>query len=174
MPPSKVFSVKSVYEHLTQSDNGPDFKRVWKAKLPAKIKTFMWLVEQKATLTKENLIKRQWHGDPNCYFCGTPETVDHLFFCCPITKVVWGVLAICFQQSIRPSTYEHFWSWINLALPGAQHVHMLGLATVCWATWKIMNRACFDKIQIKNTNEILLYACALMKYWAGLYPEDTQ
>jgi hypothetical protein len=44
--PSKVFGVKSVYEHLTQNGNGPDFKRVWKAKLPVKIKTFMWLVEQ--------------------------------------------------------------------------------------------------------------------------------
>jgi hypothetical protein len=37
-----------------------------------------------------------------------------------------------------------------------------------------INRACFDKILLKNPNEILLYACALMKYWAGLYPEDTQ
>jgi hypothetical protein len=44
--PSKVFGVKSVYEHLTQNGNGPDFERVWKAKLPVKIKTFMWLVEQ--------------------------------------------------------------------------------------------------------------------------------
>jgi hypothetical protein len=101
--PSKAFSVKSVYEHQTQNDNGHAFKRVWKAKLPAKIKTFMWLVEQRAILAKDNLIKRQWHSDPNCYFCGTPETIDHLFFGCPIAKVVWGVLAICFQQSIRPT-----------------------------------------------------------------------
>jgi hypothetical protein len=144
---------------------------VWKAKLPAKIKTFMWLVEQKATLTKDNMIKRQWQGDPSCYFCSAPETMDHG---CPIAKVVWGVLAICFQQNTRPSTYEQCWSRINMALSGGIQVHMLGLAAVCWACWKLMNRACFDKILLKNPNEILLYACALMKYWAGLYPEDTQ
>jgi hypothetical protein len=30
---SKRFTVKSVYEHLTRHDNGPDYKRVWKAKI---------------------------------------------------------------------------------------------------------------------------------------------
>jgi hypothetical protein len=50
---------------------------------------------------------------------------------------------------------------------------MLGLTAVCWACWKLRNRACFVKILLKNPNE-MLYACALMKYWAGLYPEDTQ
>jgi hypothetical protein len=174
MDPCKIFNVKSVYERLTQRDEGQTFKRVWKAKLLAKIKTFMWLVEQKAILTKDNMIKRQWQGDPSCYFCSAPKTMDHLFFGCPIAKVVWGVLAICFQQNTRPSTYEQFWSWINMALLEGLQFHMLGLAAVCWACWKLRNRACFDKIILKNSNEILLYACAFMKYWAGLYPEDTQ
>jgi hypothetical protein len=95
--PSKIFSVKSIYECLTRRDEGHAFKRVWKAKLLGKIKTFMWLVEQKAILTKDNMIKRQWQGDPSCYLYSAPETMDHLFFGCPIAKVIWGGLAICFQ-----------------------------------------------------------------------------
>jgi hypothetical protein len=55
---SKKNTVESVYEHLTKDDNGPDFKRVWKTKLPEKIKTLMWLVEQKSILTKNNMLKR--------------------------------------------------------------------------------------------------------------------
>jgi hypothetical protein len=51
---------------------------------------------------------------------------------------------------------------------------MLGHASICWATWKLRNRACFEKKNIKNPGEILYYACALMQYSAGLYPEDTQ
>jgi hypothetical protein len=42
---SKAFLIKSVYEHLTKDDSGPSFKRIWKAKVSAKIKTFMWLME---------------------------------------------------------------------------------------------------------------------------------
>jgi hypothetical protein len=36
---NKIFSVKSVYEHLTKDDSGLSYKRIWKAKIPAKIKT---------------------------------------------------------------------------------------------------------------------------------------
>jgi hypothetical protein len=42
---SKSFTVKTVYEHLTRHDSGPSYKRVWKAKVPEKIKIFKWLVE---------------------------------------------------------------------------------------------------------------------------------
>jgi hypothetical protein len=92
--PSKTFTVKSVYDHLTKDDDGPKFQRVWKAKIPEKIKTSMWLVEQ-AILTKDNMMKQNWQGDPMCYFCEGLESIDHLFFECPTVKVIWGVIAIC-------------------------------------------------------------------------------
>jgi hypothetical protein len=60
--PSKKFTVKSVYAQLTKNDADPSFKRIWKSKIPEKIKCFMWLVEQDAILTKDNLIRRKWQG----------------------------------------------------------------------------------------------------------------
>jgi hypothetical protein len=90
---NKIFSVKSVYEHLTRDDRGSSYRRIWKSKISTKIKTFMWLIEQDAILTKDNMLKRKWHGDPNCYFCNSPESMNHLFFECPVTKVTWGVIA---------------------------------------------------------------------------------
>jgi hypothetical protein len=87
---NKTFTVKSVYEHLSRDDSGSSFRRVWKAKITARIKSFMWLVEQGAILTKDNMLKRNWHGDPTCYFCDQPENMEHLFFQCPVARVVWG------------------------------------------------------------------------------------
>jgi hypothetical protein len=66
---NKKFSVKSIYEHLTKDDKGPNYKRIWKAKIPEKIKIFMWLVEQKAIMTKDNLLGRKWQDSPGCYLC---------------------------------------------------------------------------------------------------------
>jgi hypothetical protein len=43
-------------------------KHVWKAKLPLKIKIFMWLLQQDAILTKKNLSKKNWQGDKSCSF----------------------------------------------------------------------------------------------------------
>jgi hypothetical protein len=106
---------------------------LYKARLPEKIKIFIWLLEQKAILTKDNMIKRKWQGAPDCYFCGEPEDCDHLMFLCPIARVVWGVIAICFHQKTRPVSYDQFWLWIERALPKGGSVYILGLASICWA-----------------------------------------
>jgi hypothetical protein len=68
----------------------------------------MWLLEQKAVLIKDNMIRMNWQGSPDCYLFGDPESNDYLFFSCPIAKVVWGVDAICFQQQTMPVCYEQY------------------------------------------------------------------
>jgi hypothetical protein len=128
---NKQFTMRSVYDHLTRNGNGPTYKAIWKAKIPDKVKIFMWLVAQKSILTKDNLIKRK--GNPTCYFCGAAETVEHLLFECPVAKFVWGVVAISFHQSDRPSSYEQFECWVMRALPGGKEIYMFGLAVICWA-----------------------------------------
>jgi hypothetical protein len=64
---SKSFTVKSVYEHLTSNGSGNDYRSAWKARIPEKTKLFMWLVEHKSILTKDNMLRRKWKGNPGCY-----------------------------------------------------------------------------------------------------------
>lgn len=90
-----LFSVKSVYNALSVNEAGPHYKKIWKSKMPAKIQIFMWLVLNKAILTKDNMIKREWQGDPACYFCSSPETVSHLLSECNTAKAVWATFASC-------------------------------------------------------------------------------
>jgi len=52
-----MFSVKSLYEHMFHTEIYKPNKRLWKAKIPLKIKLFMWLVSENAILTKNNLVK---------------------------------------------------------------------------------------------------------------------
>lgn len=56
---NRRFSVKSVYDGLTKNDCGFFHKRIWKGKIPAKIKIFLWLMSCGAILTKDNLHKRK-------------------------------------------------------------------------------------------------------------------
>jgi hypothetical protein len=159
---------------MTRDDDGLAYREIWKAKIPLKIKIFMWLVAQKAILTKDNMLIKNWKGDLGCCFCGGLKTVDHLLFSCPVAKVVWGVIAVCFGQRIRPSSYEEFWPWIQKALVGGEKMYMLGLSAICWAVLTAKNKNCFEKISIKGCNEIVFSACFFMKYWVGLYPDDVQ
>jgi hypothetical protein len=59
-------------------------------------------------LTKDNMSRKRWKGNLGCYFCGDVETVDHIMFTCPVAKVIWGFIVVCFKQNDRPSNYEQF------------------------------------------------------------------
>jgi hypothetical protein len=54
---------------------------------------------------------------------------------------------------------------------GGGDMCMFGLSAICRATWKTRNKICFGKIHIRSVCEIIFYAIALMRYWAGIHPE---
>ena len=59
---SGLFTVKSMYVALI--NNGVRVSRdIWQTKLPMKIKVFMWYLKRGVILTKDNLVKRNWHGN---------------------------------------------------------------------------------------------------------------
>lgn len=168
---NNLFSVKAMYNVLTKTEEGTDFKIIWKGKAPQKIKIFMWLVANNAILTKDNLLKRKWSGDPNCMFCESKESVNHLFFTCPTAKVVWIVIAKYIGVDDIPESLNQCWKWCEKWLPAGKKIHMWGVSVVCWAIWKAQNKACFEGVLIKNPIQIICHAGALMRFWTGLYAD---
>jgi len=123
---NNTFSSKSVYEALTKENSRKRFKHIWKAKLPYKIKIFMWLVENDAILTKDNLLHRHWVGDPTCSFCHDTESIEHLFFHCPIAKIIWGIIGLCFGANDIPRSIQQYNNWVAKWLPGGETVYTSG------------------------------------------------
>jgi hypothetical protein len=59
-------------------------------------------------------------------------------------------------------------------LPASRNPQIAGLAAICWAVWKLRNRACFEHKLISNHVELISYSTVFIKYWAGLHSEkDT-
>jgi hypothetical protein len=148
MGKSGIFTVKSIYKHLCSQDFGPNFKMIWKAKIPLKIKIFMWLVSQNVILTNDNLVKRKWKGSNSCVFFNENESSQHLFFNCPTAKYVWSLIAYSLGVHCRPNSWNQYWIWVQRALPQAPKFHTIGLAAVCWAIWRIRNNVCFEKKEL--------------------------
>jgi hypothetical protein len=48
----KFFFVKTMYAYLCGVDTENHNKKIWKSKIPLKIKVFMWLLQQNAVSTK--------------------------------------------------------------------------------------------------------------------------
>jgi hypothetical protein len=80
---------------------------MWKFKIPLRVKTFLWQLfrkntkdlsvsfhwiefEKKSILTKDVLLKRG-KCTKNCLFCGHEESINHLFFSCPLAHT-FGIL----------------------------------------------------------------------------------
>jgi hypothetical protein len=139
------FSVKSVYNAMTFNDSGPSHSKIWKSKIPAKIKIFLWLLLNNAVLTKDNLIKRKWVGNPTCYICNQIESASHLFFQCSTAKAVWAIVARCIGANNVPKSLNQCWLWCERWLPFGKQFHTMGIAAICWAIWKTRNKVCFEE-----------------------------
>jgi hypothetical protein len=64
---------------------------------PSKIKIYMWFIHGKEILTKDNLVKRNWQGNSECYFYDQQEGIQHLFIKCPFAKITWKIIHMAFN-----------------------------------------------------------------------------
>ena len=109
---SGEFTVKSMYIDVINSSVIPSSIHVRKVKVPLKIKVFMWFVHKQVILTKDNLIKRNWTGSTKCSFCDRDENIKHLFFDCPLARVLWRSVQIAFNITPPNSVRSLFGTWL--------------------------------------------------------------
>jgi hypothetical protein len=57
-------------------------------KIPLKTKFFDWYLHRGVILTKDNLVKRNWHGSTQCVFCHRDKTIKNLFFQCRFARSI--------------------------------------------------------------------------------------
>lgn len=100
---SGLFTVKSAYVGLK---NQPTFivfiHRVWKMKVPPRMKVFGWLVYYKKILTAENLMKRGWNMPSMCVLCREKEeSIKHLFSECTFSIQLYESLSRVMHLTTR-------------------------------------------------------------------------
>jgi hypothetical protein len=71
----------------------------------------------------------------------------------------------------RPGSFTQFFWWLPQFLHASRNTQIAGLAAICWAIWKLRNRACFEHKLINSPVELISYSTVFMKYWAGLHGE---
>ena len=111
---SRKFTVNSLYRALIQPDIPvDDNSKIWKMKIPLKTKIFAWYLRKGVILTKDNLVKRNWHGSSSCVFCHHDETIRHLFFQCNFARSVWSIIQIASGLSPPSSVANVFGNWLH-------------------------------------------------------------
>lgn len=108
-----------------------------------------------AVLTKDNMVKRKWTGDPACHFYTHDENLSHLFFQCSTAKAVCAVVAKSIDAVNVPRSFEQFWRWCDIWLPAGKQFHTVGIAAICWTIWKARNKVYFEGKTLTNIMSII-------------------
>jgi hypothetical protein len=169
---SKKFSVRDLYDNLVLTSGTPVECGAWKAKLSLKIKIFLWYLKKGVVLTKDNLAKRKWKGCTKCCFCGMLESIQHLFFDCPMAKLVWEIVCLTFGIR-RPYSVEHlFGPWLRSFSKRQRNLVMVGMAAFCWAIWISRNDIVFHKSRYMSVLQVMFRGTHWIRSWSILSREE--
>lgn len=77
---SGQFSTGSLYREIFRAAPSIDLSGIWKAKIPAKIKIFLWQMARNRIPSGDQVRKRHGPGDGKCPWCGMDEDSDQILF----------------------------------------------------------------------------------------------
>ena len=127
-------------------------------KIPLKNKIFAWYLHRGVILTKDNLIKRNWHGSPWCVFCHHDDTIKHLFFQCKLARSIWSVIQIA-SGLYSPS------SVVNIFGNGYMRLITCLELFLGWERLPLFGRFGYVEMIRFLTIKVLPYAGYLHMYW---------
>jgi hypothetical protein len=144
------FTVNSMYQAFLHTNVVPNNSYLWKIEVPLKIMVFLWLLHREAILAKDNIVKRNWHGNIMCCFCDSYETIQHLFFECALAKFIWRVIQITFGLSIPLNIKHVFREWVQRINEKDKNLLYVEMGTIFWSIWLSRNNLDFNKTPISS------------------------
>jgi hypothetical protein len=168
----KKFSVRDLYNDEILRSGTPTDCWAWKAKIPLKIKIFLWYLKNGVVLTKDNLVKKHWKGSTKCYFCDVSESIQHLFFDCPLAKLVWGILSLTFGIRLSSDVGDLFGPWLRSFSKKQRNRVVVGVAAFCWAIWISRNDIVFHKSHSLSILQVMFRGTHWIRSWVILSKEE--
>ena len=163
------FTTKSMYRwFLHRGVLNKRLCRIWKCRLPVKIKVFLWQISNNRIPTGAELKKRNWRGSAVCNICETSETADHIFFSRVMAKFVWS----CFKEALGWDRIPASWqdlldNWIPLG--GADYNSKLfTFAIILWSIWTSRNKRMIEGKFPRSPTELLYNCNSFLQKWKVL------
>ncbi len=155
LTPNGVFSVNSLYLALVHTGIPNINRRIWKIKVPLKVKIFLWYLRRGVTLTKDNLVKRKWKGSKKCCFCPKNETIQHLLFQCHLTRLVWSVIHLAYNLQPPQNMTHMFGRWFICVPKDMRNLVLMGATALCWSIWLSRNGVIFYNKMVSSPLQVI-------------------
>ena len=147
---------------------------MWKLKLPMKIKIFLWEVIHDRLPTREQILLRRGNTAGKCATCGELESLEHLFFLCPIANFVWILVSEALDWPAVPRSLLKVLSLAKQDGGDRFEAVWFGTACVLWSLWNIRNNLIFEGKILKKTTDAFFVVCSYIQSWRPLWSERLQ
>ena len=154
---NRKISVKSLYSFLINDGVRFPHKFLWKIKVPAKIKMFLWLFTRRSILIKDNLIKKGLKGGKECVYCWQEQNINHLFFECSAARLVWGLIKCALDLRTTPiNLNDYLGRWLKTFKKPEKKLVLLGSPAIFRALWKYKNDIIFRSRKIYDLERYII------------------
>ncbi|KAK6116072.1 hypothetical protein DH2020_008341 [Rehmannia glutinosa] len=140
------YMVKSSYRiarNFSEDDNRENsalWSKIWKLKLPPKIKHFVWRACTNCLPLRSNLSRRNIVVEPVCAFCRVEmETCWHVFVSCRYCRDCWREAGLNDFVEERAAAAESFTEFMDTGITDADHWLAAKLCAVMWSIWRQRN-----------------------------------
>lgn len=146
-----IYTVRSGYNHalrwkLAQIPSSGEtsnmesitkgWARLWKLRLPDRLKIFAWRLYYDALPTFRNMFRRGCDTELKCQQCGFMfESTNHILFECWWSKCVWKALEVHWPENKESSPADWLWHFITNRRPEELTLIIVG----AWLIWKNRN-----------------------------------
>ncbi|XP_031116517.1 uncharacterized protein LOC116020174 [Ipomoea triloba] len=138
---------------------------LWRLKIPPSVHNFLWRCVHNVLPTMTALHHRGVSVDILCPLCNDmPETIQHLFFECPLTASTWSDLT----QPVNASS--GFATWLEGVVVAGNMMTILRSVAICWSIWRRRNGLIWNSTPW-HANNVPSEAVQLVNDWIGLQNE---
>ena len=141
---------------------------LWKAKIPLKIKVFLWQLCQDRLPTSINLAKRNGPASGPCALCGVPEDADHAFFRCSLARFAWSAVRAAAGVDWDPRSRSELVSSLSLVQGTSRRVMWTCAAAMLWAIWNIRNKFTIEGVFPSHHADVIFKCIVFLPQWAPL------
>lgn len=155
-----------VVEHSRAHEDKRLWNKIWRLRVPPKVRNFLWRACSDILPTRANIVKRRLPIDPSCAICGqAEESVCHALWECPLATNVWALVKGKLQKS--SAVVQDFHSLARQMEDKLTGKEMEVWAMVAWSIWNARNRFYFEKKQ-SQPGDILHSAMSLIQDYQRL------
>lgn len=168
---SRQFSVKSMYEKLTQSPMLDVVRGLWKAALPLKVKIFLRQLFRNRVPTSINVAKSV------CAVCSEPEGANHVFFRCHLARFAWSATREASGQAWNPRSGLDLLEILRAQRGANKRIMWRCACALLRALWHVRKQIIIESISPSHPTDVLFkvtYSCSNGRRWGKRDAVDMQ